>query len=74
MLPVSGPQVVAAVVMSQAHCVYGTFICLGGQLIAESQAADTARLSIADATLVASITQAGRVFGELLVMGGGGAV
>ena len=50
--------------MSQAQCVYGTFICLGGQLIAESQAADTARFSIADATLVASIAQAGRVFGE----------
>ena len=58
------PQVSAALVMSHAHWVYGTFICFGGLLIAESQSA-AARVSPADATLVASIAQVGRVIGTV---------
>ena len=50
--------------MSQTHWIFGTFIALGGLLIAESQAGDEAPLSVTDATLVVSITQAGRVIGE----------
>ncbi|KAF0314075.1 Facilitated trehalose transporter Tret1 [Amphibalanus amphitrite] len=58
-------ELAAALVMSHTHWIYGTFISFNGLLIAESQS-ETARLSLPEATLVASIAQAGRVLGCLL--------
>ena len=57
-------QVAAAVVMSMTPFIYGTTLSFGGLLLAESQLADKACLSIADAVLIASASNFGRMAGE----------
>ena len=54
----------AAVVMSMTPFIYGTTLSFGGLVLAESQSADSARLSIADAVMIAAASNFGRMAGE----------
>ena len=57
-------QMAAAVVMSMTPFIYGTTLSFGGLLLAESQLADKARLSIGDAVMIAAASNFGRMAGE----------
>ena len=58
------PKMAAAVVMSMTPFIYGTTLSFGGLVLAESQSADSARLSIADAVMIAAASNFGRMAGE----------
>ncbi|XP_037073761.1 sugar transporter ERD6-like [Pollicipes pollicipes] len=56
-------QVAAAVVMSMTPTIYGATLSFAAHLLAESQSSDaTAQLTLRDATMVAAISNLGRMF------------
>ncbi|XP_037073760.1 uncharacterized protein LOC119094953 [Pollicipes pollicipes] len=59
----AGVNVAAAVVMSMTPTIYGATLSFAAHLLAESQSSDaTAQLTLRDATMVAAISNLGRMF------------